>query len=221
MNLPDIHILLVDDHQIILDGLVTLFAEDSQIKILGQANTGREAVELTRLLKPQVVLMDLNMPEMNGMVAAAEIKKSFPDVKVIILSLHAEKSVIQHMMETGVDGYLIKTSDKTELLHGIHEVAKGRKYFSSDVTMSLSGVTAVPSSLAHATNDLQEKLALLSAREIEVLSLIADGNSNKEIGDQLFLSPRTIDAHRANLMKKLEIHKVAGLVRFAVKAGLV
>ncbi|MFK7972176.1 MAG: response regulator [Bacteroidia bacterium] len=214
-------ILLADDHQIMLDGLQSLLSSDANLKIVAQANTGKEALTMSAQLQPDLILMDLNMPEMNGMVAAQKVKSTQPGIKVIILSLHAEKTVIQQMIDTGIDGYLIKTANKEELLRAIHHVAGGGKYFSSDVAMSLSGMNTTVSSIAHVPHDMQQQLALLSAREVEVLTLIAEGFSNKEIGENLFLSARTIDAHRANIMKKLAINKVTGLVRFAVKAGLV
>jgi len=214
-----IKILLVDDHQILIDGILSILEEDPVFKVLGQANNGKEALDRCRALSPEVVLMDLDMPLMNGMLAAKELKASMPEIKVIILSLHAEKSVIQHLIQLGVDGYLVKNSDKAEVFRAIKEVASGNKYFSSAVTLSLSntlsGKTPPPA------NDLQKQLSLLSEREIEILKAIADGHSNKEIGLLIHLSPRTIDAHRANIMKKLKIKKVTGLVRFALKTGLI
>lgn len=216
-----INIILADDHQIILDGLVTLLSGQEGMNVLETANTGKEAIGYARQLQPDVIVMDLNMPEMNGMVAAREIKSSWPSIKVIILSLHAEKAVIQHMMEAGVDGYVIKTAAKDQVIQAIREVSQGKKYFSSDVAMSLSGFGPASSSLPDVSSAHQQQLALLSSREIEVLKLIADGHTNREIGEALHLSPRTIDAHRANIMQKLDIHKVTGLVRFAVKAGVV
>lgn len=215
-----IKILLVDDHQIVIDGILSILQEDDDLQVVGQASNGKAGIDRARQLQPDVILMDLDMPVMNGMVAGKEVKTLFPNIKVIILSLHAEKSVIQHMIQAGVDGYLLKNSDKTEVLLAIKEVASGKKYFSSAVTLSLSGLATSPLP-SNANTDLQEKLSLLSEREIEILRLIAEGFSNKEIGEQLHLSYRTVDAHRANLMKKLDINKVTGLVRFAVKTGLV
>ena len=214
-----IKILLVDDHQIMIDGMLSILEEDPVFEVLAQANNGREAIDRCRLLSPDLVLMDLDMPIMNGMLAAKELKSSLPEIKIIILSLHSEKSVIQHLIQLGVDGYLVKNSDKAEVLRAIKEVASGNKYFSTAVTLSLSSSLSV--NRLPPSNDLQQQLCLLSKREIEVLKAIAEGNSNKEIGEQLHLSPRTIDAHRANIMKKLEIKKVTGLVRFALKTGLV
>lgn len=212
-------ILLADDHQIVVDGMRSILSEDPRFEVIGWASNGKEALESCKILSPDLVVMDLDMPIMNGMVAAKEIKSAMPSVKVIILSLHAEKSVIQHMIQQGIDGYLIKNSDKEEVLRAITAVAAGSQYFSTAVTLSLS--SSLPLTSPPVKDDLQQRLSLLSEREIEVLKNIAEGYSNKEIADRLHLSSRTVDAHRANLMKKLEINKVTGLVRFALKVGLV
>jgi len=210
-----IKLIIADDHQ------MTIFENESQFEIIAQAKNGKEALDLTEQLQPNILLMDLDMPVMNGLVAAKTIKRQSPHIKVIILSLHAEKSVIKHMLHIGVDGYLVKSTDRTELLQAIKEVANGKKYFSSEVTLALSGISNKTAPLVHASNDLQEKLSLLSEREIEVLKFIAKGFTNKEIGTTIHLSYRTVDVHRANLMKKLEINKVTGLVRFALKTGII
>lgn len=216
-----IKILLVDDHQIMIDGILSIIEDEETIEVLGQASTGKEAIDLCAQLKPDLVLMDLDMPVMNGMDASKEIKTIFPEIKIIILSLHAEKSVLEHMIQINIDGYLIKTSSKSEMLLAIKTVGEGKRYFSSTVTLSLSSNSKESAPIVDNSNQLQAQLASLSEREIEILKLIAEGFSNKEIGEQLHLSFRTIDAHRANLMRKLEIKKVTGLVRFAVKTGIV
>ncbi len=214
-------IIIADDHQILIDGLMTIFENKDEFEVIAQARNGKEALDLVERLSPDLIMMDLDMPVMNGMVAAKSIKNRFPKTKVIILSLHAEKSVIKHMIQIGVDAYLIKNSDKSELLTAVKEVASGKKYFSSDVTLALSSLSENTTPLVNTSSMLQEKLSLLSERETEILKLIAKGFTNKEIGEQIHLSFRTVDVHRANLMRKLEITKVTGLVRFALKTGLI
>jgi len=214
-------ILVADDHQILIDGIITMIEQESDFEIVAQARNGKEALDLTSYTQPDIVMMDLDMPIMNGIVAAKAIKNNYPNVKVIILSLHAEKSIINRMLQFGVDAYLIKNSDKTELMRALRTVAEGKRYFSSEVTLSLSKRSENTNTLVNTSDDLQEKLSLLSERETEVLKLIAKGLTNKEIGEQIHLSFRTVDVHRANLMKKLEINKVTGLVRFALKTGLI
>jgi len=214
-------VLIADDHQILIDGLVTMLETETAFEVIAQARNGKEALDLAHQLSPDIILMDLDMPIMSGIVAAKAIKIQDPSIRIIILSLHAEKSVIKHMIQIGVDGYLIKNADRSELMKAIKEVAANRKYFSSEVTLSLSGLSENTAPLVSGANDLQEKLSLLSERETEVLKFIAQGFTNKEIGEQIHLSFRTVDVHRANLMKKLEINKVTGLVRFALKTGLI
>ncbi|HFA49018.1 MAG TPA: response regulator transcription factor [Bacteroidetes bacterium] len=213
-------ILLIDDHQIVLDGMEALLSDLSCAEVIGRATNGQDGLRYILSLQPDLVLLDLDMPIMNGMVVAKEAKEKMPQVKIIILSLHHEASIIQHLIKTGVDGYLLKNADKTEVLKAIETVAGGQKYFSSDVTLALTHQLKPTAPLTKHTDD-SAKLSLLSEREIEVLKAIAEGLTNKEIAEQLFISPRTADAHRANIMKKLEVGKVVGLVKFAMRCGLV
>lgn len=210
-----IRILLVDDHQLILDGLRSLLEEREQILIAGEAKNGRDALHLLKLLEPDLLLMDIDMPVMNGIDALKEIRKIAPATKVIILSMHEEAGMIRNLMALGANGYLLKSSSQEELLGAIHSVAKGLPYFSQGVTLSLlntqPGKATVPNLQAEALTD----------RENEILKLISDGFSNKEIGAKLFISHRTVDTHRTNLMKKLNVSNIAGLISYAIKKGLV
>jgi len=195
-----IKVLITDDHQIIVDGIKSILSNIDGIEVIGEANNGRRAIELIQLLPVNIVLMDIDMPVMNGIEATKRIKKEFPQIKIIILSMHNEGSLIKMLISCGADGYVLKNSDQEELLSAIRKVNKGQKYFSPEVTISLADK---PSSLmddsinGHYICDLTE-------REIEILKLIADGYSNKEIGEKLFISHRTVDTHRTNLMKKSE-----------------
>ncbi len=213
-------ILLIDDHQIVLDGLEALLAELPDVEIIGRATNGQDGLRYIRSLRPDLVLLDLDMPVVNGLVVANEVKAELPEVKIIVLSLHQEASIIQHLIKLGVDGYLMKNADKAEVFKAVQRVAAGEKYFSTDVTIALTQSLKTAPTLSTHTADA-EKLSLLSNREIEVLKAIAEGLTNKEIAGQLHISPRTADAHRANIMKKLEVGKVVGLVKFALRCGLV
>lgn len=216
-----IKVLLADDHQIMIDGISALLSPIADIEVVGRVKNGKEAVQHCAILKPSVVLMDLDMPIMSGKVAAEKIKADFPKIAVIILSLHGEKSVIQNLIQNGIDGYLIKSSAGDEVIQAIRSVHSGSKYFSTEATLALSRMGPSTSSTAAPNSSLHQQLSLLSHRETEILKAIGEGFTNKEIASQLHLSPRTIDAHRANIMKKLEINKVTGLVRLAIKSGLV
>ena len=212
-------ILLVDDHQIVLDGLKNIIKELNQYQIIGTANNGNEALQYIQTLEPDIVLLDIDMPIMNGIVVAERSKKEHPETKIIILSLHHEKSIIKHLISTGVDGYLLKNSDKSELLKALEIVAQGKKYFSSDVAISLSQ-SQRPFHSLRGELDQTEILLSLTNREKEIVSLICEGLTNKELAERLHISPRTADAHRANLMKKLNVKNVVGVVKFAMKHGL-
>ena len=161
--------------------------------------------------------MDIDMPVLNGIEATKLIKEKFPHVKVIILSMHNESGLIKTLLKTGADGYVLKNADRSELLEAIKMVSGGKSYFSADVTRSLAVGDENPGSGFHKEN----KVADLTTREIEILKLIAEGYSNKEIGDKLFISHRTVDTHRTNLMKKLDVNNVAGIIRFAISNGFI
>lgn len=219
--MSNIKILLADDHQIVLDGLQSLLSDIADFEVIGAVNNGKEAVNFVATNKtankPNIVLMDIDMPVMNGINAAREIKKNFDDVRILTLSMHNEKGVIQTLMDAGADGYILKNSSKEELEKGIRTICKGEPFFSTDVTMSLLN----QSSEITSGGELPDEVKDLTEREIEILKLVAEGYSNKEIGDRLFISHRTVDTHRTNLMKKMNVHNVAGLIRIALKSGLV
>lgn len=208
-------ILLVDDHQLIIDGLRDFISVDKRFTVVGEANNGNEAVNLAKILSPNIILMDIEMPGMSGIAACELIKKNHPAIKIIIVSQHDEKELIKKLVDLGADGYLLKNSSRDEVMKAIETVVAHKKYFSQDVTMSL----------LNKSNNLPEQNRFqeiqLTDREIEILKLIAEGLTNKEIGDNLSISHRTVDTHRTNLMKKLEVTNVAGLIRFAFQKGLI
>ena len=209
--MSDIRLILVDDHQIVLDGLKALLDDLDGFDCVATANTGQKALDLLDIFDVDVVLMDIDMPVMNGMEATKIIKKEHPKVKVISLTQHSERGMVQQLISCGSDGYLLKNIAQDELAKAIRMVNNGKTFFSSEITMSLAG-KAVEKSASGIDIELTE-------REIEILSLVAEGLSSKQIGEKLFISPRTVDTHRTNLMNKLDIHNIAGLIRFALKNG--
>lgn len=210
-----IKVLLVDDHQLIIDGLKSLMKNAGEIEITGTANNGREALRVLEILTIDVVLMDIDMPVMNGIDALKEIKKGKPAIKVIILSMHDESGMIKNLLALGADGYLLKSTSQDELISAIKKVSDGNKYFSTEVTLSLLNGSQSNSQLP------KQQAEILTTREEEILKLIAEGYSNKEIGTRLFISHRTVDTHRTNLMKKLNTSNIAGLISYAIKSGLI
>lgn len=210
-------ILIIDDHQLIIDGLSAFIKSDNSLEFVGSGNDGDEALKLVEVLRPDIVLMDIEMPKISGIQASEEIKRNFPEVKIIIISMHHEKGLVKKLLERGIDGYLLKNSSHQEVLEAIAKVKNGKKYFSEDVTLTLLGSDENSDKIATNFAILDE----LTEREVEILKLIAEGKTNKEIGDQLNISHRTVDTHRTNLMKKLEVNNVAGLIRLAFKNGLI
>ena len=210
-----VKVLLVDDHPLIIDGMKSLMKNVGEIKVCGEANNGREALRLLEILNVDVVLMDVDMPVMNGIDALKEIKRIKPGIKVIILSMHEEAGMIKSLMAIGADGYILKSSSQDELLNAIKSVAQGQQYFSPGVTRSL----LVESQ--NVVRSLNPQVEMLTARETEILKLIAEGFSNKEIGTRLFISHRTVDTHRTNLMNKLNTSNIAGLISYAIRNGLI
>lgn len=207
-----IRIALCDDHRIVTEGLVTLLQGTSGIECVGTAATGEEALFLLGHVQVDVLLTDLDMPAMDGFELTAQCKRRHPEVRVLVLSMYDEPALVHRAMEAGADGFLVKNTGRVELVFALREVSAGRRHFGSGVTEGF---------MRQGGGARAGLLAELSEREVEVLAALAEGLGNKEIGERLFISPRTVDTHRTNLMKKLDIHNVAGLVRIAIKSGLV
>lgn len=214
MSKAMIRIAICDDHRIIIDGIRGLLADVTDVECAGTALNGVEAIYLLEHVKVDVLLLDLDMPEMDGRETTRRVKARMPGTKVLVLTMNDEPAVVRDLMASGADGYLLKTCGKEELLLAIRETYAGRKHFSGALITSMMEERTKTTSSSKLLKDLSE-------REIEVLAALAEGLGNKEIGEKLFISPRTVDTHRTNLMKKLDTHNVAGLVRIAIKAGLV
>lgn len=213
-------ILLTDDHQLILDGLRSIINNESDLEVVAEANDGAQAVQLCSTLNPDLILMDIDMPVMNGLEATTLIKKNNAGRKIIILTMHDEPALIKRIMDIGADGYMLKNGDQQELVKGIRTVLEGGKFFSEKALAALDNQSSVNQEFTLRPTDAV-LMAQLTEREIEILRLISDGMSNKEIGDKLFISHRTVDTHRTNLMKKLDVHNIAGLIRFSIRNGLI
>ena len=208
-------IMIVEDHTLLREGLSTMIASDPQIEVVGGADNGLDAVRQAVALKPDLILMDINMPVMNGTEALIDIKKRDPSIKVMMLTAHKAEEYIRDCLQSGADGYVLKHSTRDELMSAIHIVLNGRTYLSQEVSEQIvSGYkgTANP----HAQSTWQS----LSTREREVLKLVAEGNTNKVISSLICVSIKTVEKHRSNLMKKLNLHNSAALTAFAIEKGL-
>jgi len=209
--MSNIRLILVDDHRIVLDGLKALLDDMEGFDCVATAENGQKALDLLKVFDVDVVLMDIDMPVMNGMEATRIIKKEYPKVKVIALTQHSERGMAKQLLDCGADGYLLKNIAQDELASAIRKVHNGETVFSSEVAMTLASKAVEKNA-----NGVEVEL---TEREIEILTLISEGLSSKQVGEKLFISPRTVDTHRTNLMNKLDIHNIAGLIRFALKNG--
>lgn len=213
-----ITVLIADDHMIMREGLRKLLEAEDDIEVVGEAATGRKAVELTQKIHPDVVVMDIAMPQMNGLEATRQIHKAAPNVKILILSAHSDDAYVESVSALGASGYLIKQTSAHFLSDAIREVQKGKAFFSPSVAKRLHkrqqysfGRKVLP----------KAGIAKLSSREEEVLQLIAEGEANKQIAEALGISIKTVEKHREHLMHKLDIHDTAGLTRYAIQTGII
>jgi len=219
MNSPEqITVLLAEDHVVVRDGLSSLLNVDGGFRILGEARTGRQVVEMAQALRPQVILMDIAMPVLNGLEATKHILANDPAAKVLILSAYSDDEYISRASAAGAVGFLEKQTSAEILLKAIREVAKGNSFYSPTI------VKRQRLALNKSRNRNGFPVAngaLLTPRELEVLQLVAEGSANRQIGDELGISIKTVEKHRQNLMDKLNIHDTAGLTRYALAAGII
>jgi DNA-binding NarL/FixJ family response regulator len=213
-----ITVLLAEDHQIVREGFRSLLKHERDIEVVGEAETGRQAVQLTRKLQPEVVVMDIAMPLLNGLEATRQIRKAVPDAKVLILSAHSDAAYVEQVAELGAVGFLLKQTSSQNLAAAIREVQKGNTVFSPAISKCLNDRDRKS---VDSKGNLNKKNNRLSSREVEVLQLIAEGKPNKQVAAELGVSFKTVDKHRQHLMAKLNIHDVAGLTRYAIAQGII
>jgi len=209
-------ILIVEDHALFRAGLRALMTQDAEFEVVGECDNGRDAVRSVGELNPDVVMMDLTMPGMNGMEAIANVKKRHADTRVLVVTLHKTEEFILASLRAGADGYLLKDATHDELRAALRSVAAGRTYLSSEVSAKVANGRRESGD----ASDQQGAWDALTHREREVLKLVAEGKSNKEIAEFLFLSVKTVEKHRAKLMTKLGVTKAAGLTAYAIAKGL-
>ncbi|MCL4789055.1 MAG: response regulator transcription factor [Verrucomicrobia bacterium] len=209
-----IRVMVVDDHPVVRRGISLCLSRQPQIAIVGEAGDGREAIRLARELQPDLILMDIDMPHMTGLAVAEVLQREMPRVKVLILSMHSNSDYVVRIIQSGARGFILKEAPAEELVRAIEMVNAGDAYFSPDVAR-----VALNKLVQGAGNGAEPPS--LTSREREVLMLIADGLSNKEIACQLNVGVRTVETHRERIMRKLDIHSVAGLTKYAISTGLV
>jgi len=212
-----IRVLIADDHEIIRYGISTYLSSSEDIKIVGEASTGEECIELFKEHKPDICLLDISMPKKNGIETTRTIRSLDLETKILILSMHIDKQLLGEVLQAGINGYLLKNTEKQFVLNGILAVMNGQQVFSDPISDLIKH-----SFLSQAQNEaIPEIHPDITSREQEILQLIVEGLTSKEIAEKLYISPRTVDTHRANLMQKLELNNIAELVRYAIEHNLV
>jgi len=210
-------IVIAEDHTILREGLRSLLSSNANFEVVGEAGDGREAIRQVKKLKPDLILSDLSMPRMNGMEAIKEIKRESPATKILVLTVHRAEEYILATFRAGADGYLLKDSTHSELLMAVKKVLSGTRYISPEISEKvIEGYIEGKKSLKSRTS-----WETLTQREREILKLIAEGYRNKEIAEDLCISVKTVEKHRANLMEKLDLHSIQALTTFAIEKGLV
>ena len=213
----EIRILLADDHSIVRRGLKAALEEDPGLSVVGEAANGREAVQLAEQLTPDVAILDIAMPQLNGIDAAAQMQKASPTTRVVILSVHSDESYVLRALTSGARGYLLKDSAETEVVSAVHAIHQGNSWFSPAIAKTL-----LEEHVRYLRKrGLEDSYDLLTDREKQVLQLLAEGRSNKEVANLLQLGLSTVETHRMNLMQKLNLHSTAEIVLYAVRKRLV
>ena len=218
LDRKSISVLLVDDHTVVREGLEILLVAEKDIRVVASADNGKQAVQLALKHKPDVILMDIAMPVLNGLEATRQIRKAIPDAKIIILSAHCDDAYVSHVVAMGAVGFLIKQTSFHIIAQAIREVHSGKTHFSPEISSRFSKDNWDSPTQK---NPIKKALIHLSSRETEVLQLIAEGKTNKQIGVVLSISVKTVEKHRQHLMTKLNLHDTAGLTRYAISAGII
>jgi len=213
-----ITVLLAEDHQIVREGFRSLLEHERDIEVVGEAENGRQAIALVKKLRPAVVVIDIAMPLLNGLEATRQIRKEFPDTKVIILSAHSDDAYVEQVIELGAAGFLLKQASSHSLATAIRTVQTGSTFFSPEASRRLK---RGDQQSQDREGNFKKKTNRLSSREVEVLQLIAEGKPNKQVAEELGVSFKTVDKHRQHLMSKLDIHDIAGLTRYAIAEGII
>lgn len=214
-----IKIILVDDHQLVRDGIKSLISDSFGIDIIGEASNGVELFKQLHQVMPDVILMDISLPNMSGIEITKILKKDHPKIKILMLSMYTSEDFIFNGLKAGINGYLPKNTTRDELLLAIEEVYNGNEYFSKSISNII--LKSFVNSAKYGNNATDDKLSILTKRETEILKLVVEGISNQHIADQLFISIRTVETHKTSIMKKLELNNTIDLVKFAIKNKII
>jgi two-component system, NarL family, response regulator NreC len=213
----NIRVVVADDHTIIRSGLRMLLEREAGFEVVGEASDGRQAVDLAESLKPDVIMLDIGMPNLNGIEATRQIVQKLPRTRVVVLSMHSDESYVLKALKSGARGYLLKDSAESDILNAIRAVSEGKAYFSPEISKML--VDDYMRQMQQ--RGVEDSYELLTGREREILQLLAEGKSNKEISSALNLSPYTVETHRSNILQKLNLHSLPELILYAVRKGVI
>jgi len=213
-----VRVLLADDHTVVRQGLRVLLEAEPDITVVGEAETGRQAVQLAKKLTPDVIIMDIAMPNLNGLEATRQIAKEVPTARLLVLSSYSDDEYVHQVTEAGASGYLLKQTAATDLIKAVREARKGNAFFSPAISRRL--VERYREAFLQGA-PAKKRIDLLTSREAEVLQLIAEGRANKQIAAELCISIKTVEKHRQQVMNKLNIHDIAGLTRYAISRGII
>ncbi|HSD62848.1 MAG TPA: response regulator transcription factor [Ignavibacteriaceae bacterium] len=219
--MKEITVVLVDDHKLVRAGIRSLLESSDEIVVVGEASNGREALSLANQLNPNIIFLDLAMPELNGLETAEKLNHELPSIKSVILSMYTDTEYIIQALKSGASGYLLKDSAPGELKEAINTVMKDDIYISRAISSEVINNYILGRKKISQSDEIVNSREILTSRQRETLQLIAEGNSTKMIAEKLFISVKTVETHRAQLMKKLGIYDIAGLVRYAIKIGLI
>jgi DNA-binding NarL/FixJ family response regulator len=212
-------IIIIDDHPLFREGLKTIISRDDRFKVVGEAGSGDEGLEITKRLKPDLVIVDISLPDQSGIQLTRDLRRHFSETKILIVSMHSKIDYIAEAFQAGATGYVVKESASERLLQGLKSVAKGDYYLDSSVSHAV--VENLMKSPLKAAKITDADYATLTPREQEVMRFLAEGLSSKAVAEKLFISPKTVENHRANIMNKLGLHSTIELVRYAAKLGLI
>lgn len=210
-----ISVIIADDHEILRYGISTYLSSQEDIQVVGEAASGEECIHLCKSKKPDLCLLDISMPDKDGIETAKELRQDNPEIKVLILSMYEDEQILNDVLKVGINGYLLKGTGMAELLNGIRVTMKNQQVFSESISRMITD-SYLNKEINNAGGESD-----LTKRELEILKLIVEGKTSKQIAQQLYISPRTVDTHRANLMQKLGLNNIADLVRYAIKENIV
>jgi DNA-binding NarL/FixJ family response regulator len=210
-----IKVFILDDHQMLIDGIKALLINEKQFEITGTATNAKTALEMIRQNPPEIILSDINMPEMDGVAFTREIKRTHPDLKVLALSMFGEKSTISEMLDAGASGYILKNTGQQELIDALLKISQGGMFFSDEISAEMM------KAMSERGQKKEEEKIHLTDREKEIIQLIAKEYSNAQIGETLFISERTVETHRKNIFRKANTKTVVGLIKFAIENKLI